>query len=125
MLAGISLYGDLDEVEFLSRLYDLGGLPSEDSRFDDAAGDIRRHRIANFDWDDTWIFSDDRFGLRNGTDRGCSFSLSQSWHPEVEETLRRPGGSSGMSTLTSDVDGVGARSRGYPHGLITRGWLPR
>ena len=35
--------GRLDDVEFLSRLFDLQQLPSTDSRFKDAAGDIWQH----------------------------------------------------------------------------------
>ena len=37
-LERISWSGSLDDVEFLSRLYDLQKLPSEDNRFKDAAG---------------------------------------------------------------------------------------
>lgn len=35
--------GRLEEVEFLARLYDLKSLPSNDSRFPDASGDIWQH----------------------------------------------------------------------------------
>jgi hypothetical protein len=33
-------------------------LPSNDPRFNDAAGDIWQHRINNFDWDIDWVFYD-------------------------------------------------------------------
>lgn len=59
-------YGNLDETEFLSRLYDLQKLPSFDSRFDDAAGDIWQHCINNDDWDQDWVFHDSRFSLLDG-----------------------------------------------------------
>lgn len=58
--------GNLDEVEFLNRLYDLKCLPSSDSRFDDASGDIWQHCINNDDWEVDWIFSDNRFRLLDG-----------------------------------------------------------
>jgi hypothetical protein len=48
--------GTLDDVEFLSRLYDLTSLPSSDSRFKDAAGDIWQHCINNDDWESDWVF---------------------------------------------------------------------
>ncbi|WP_240996624.1 AbiJ-related protein [Pseudomonas viridiflava] len=40
-------HGQFDDVEFLSGLFDLQPLPSTDSRFKDAAGDIWQHRYSN------------------------------------------------------------------------------
>jgi hypothetical protein len=37
----------MDEVHFLSRLWDLAEMPSTDYRCSDAAGDIRQHRLNN------------------------------------------------------------------------------
>jgi hypothetical protein len=67
-LRGVDIYGRLEETEFLSRLYDLEKLPSSDSRFKDAAGDIWQHRVNNYDWQDGWVFDDWRFNLRDGDD---------------------------------------------------------
>ena len=75
--------GSLEEPEFLSRLYDLNSLPSRDSRFDDAAGDIWQHRVNNFDWDDHWVFHDSRFNLMNGDDEILLRFLAESVHPVV------------------------------------------
>ena len=61
-------YGRLTEIDFLSRIYDLDNLPSTDSRFSNASGDIWQHTINNDDWDDYWFFYDDRFHLSNGND---------------------------------------------------------
>ena len=56
--------GRLDEVEFLQRLFDLQAMPSGDSRFKDAAGDIWQHRFNNpGDWEPDWVYSDRRFNL--------------------------------------------------------------
>jgi hypothetical protein len=63
-----SWHGQLDELPFLGRLYDLDFLPSTDGRFSTAAGDIRQHRISNDDWDDDWIFTDSRLKLASGPD---------------------------------------------------------
>ena len=61
--------GRLEEPEFLLRLFDLSALPSTDSRFPDAAGDIWQHRINNpQDWEDDWVFYDRRFNLLNCDD---------------------------------------------------------
>jgi hypothetical protein len=61
---GVNWNGRLEESEFLSRIFDLNSLPSTDSRFKDAAGDIWQHRVNNpEDWTDDWIFRDERFNL--------------------------------------------------------------
>jgi hypothetical protein len=79
----INWSGRLEEPEFLSRLFDLATLPSEDSRFRDAAGDIWQHRINNFDWDDDWVFYDRRFNLLNGDDEVFLRFLCETIHPVV------------------------------------------
>lgn len=79
--------GRLEEPEFLSRLYDLQGLPSTDNRFPNAAGDIWQHRVNNFDWDDDWIFYDDRFNLMNGDDEILLRFLCETLHPVVRSDV--------------------------------------
>ncbi|WP_374377570.1 abortive infection family protein [Dongia sp.] len=75
--------GRMEEPEFLSRLYNLAGIPSTDSRFSDAAGDIWQHRINNYDWDDDWVFYDPRFNLMNGDDDEFLAFLCETIHPVV------------------------------------------
>lgn len=60
---GTAWNGDLDEVAFLSRIFDLTALPSYDSRFQNAEQDIWQHCINNFDWSQDWVYSDPRFRL--------------------------------------------------------------
>ena len=55
--------GATNEVEFLNRIFDLASLPSFDSRYETAEGDIWQHRINNDDWPPDWIFGDSRFSL--------------------------------------------------------------
>lgn len=85
-------HGELEEIEFLGRLYDLAAMPSTDSRFRNADGDIRKHRYANDDWDDWWVFSDDRFQLADGSDEVYLNFLAEMVHPVVrsdrEEALK-------------------------------------
>ena len=76
-------YGRLEEPEFLSRLFDLSSVPSTDARFRDAAGDIWQHRINNYDWDEDWIFCDDRFGLAHRDDEVFLRFLCETIHPVV------------------------------------------
>ncbi len=79
----ISWNGRLEESDFLSRLYDLSKMPSQDSRFSDAGGDIWQHRVNNYDWDDNWIFSDDRFNLMHCDDASFLQFLCEMLHPIV------------------------------------------
>ncbi|RKT18298.1 uncharacterized protein DUF4263 [Streptomyces sp. 1114.5] len=81
---GTPWWGRLDdEIAFLERLYKLDELPSTDSRFTTARGDIAQHRLNNDDWDDDWIFTDPRLGLRSGPDEVLLAFLVEALHPEV------------------------------------------
>jgi len=85
---GVRWHGRLEETEFLSRLYDLDRMPSTDSRFDSAVGDIWQHRVNNpNDWDDDWVFSDERFGLMRGDDEVLLRFLCETLHPVVRADI--------------------------------------
>lgn len=56
-------FGALDEIGFLSRIFDLSSLPSTDNRFENAEGDIWQHCVNNNDWPLDWIYSDRRFRI--------------------------------------------------------------
>ena len=81
---GIAWFGRMEETAFLQRVWDLKDMPSTDSRFQDAEGDIWQHRIRNpEDWEDDWIFTDGRFDLlRCDDDRFLRF-LCEMVHPVV------------------------------------------
>lgn len=85
---GINWAGRLEESRFLSRIYDLKSLPSTDSRFSNAEGDILQHRVNNpMDWNDDWIFYDERFNLMNGDDEIFLQFLCESIHPVVRRDV--------------------------------------
>lgn len=76
--------GRLEESDFLSRMFDLENIPSSDSRFENALGDIWQHRVNNpYDWDDNWIFNDSRFNLLNCDDSIFLNFLCEMLHPIV------------------------------------------
>jgi hypothetical protein len=76
--------GRLEESDFLSRMFDLEKMPSSDSRFENAAGDIWQHRVNNpYDWDENWIFTDKRFDLLNCDDSVFLNFLCEMLHPIV------------------------------------------
>lgn len=60
---GTVWHGALNEVDFLSRIFDLSSMPSFDPRFSTAKDDIWQHCINNEDWPLDWVFSDSRFRL--------------------------------------------------------------
>lgn len=75
--------GRLEEIDFLSRIFDLSKLPSSDSRFENAEGDIWQHRVNNNDWPDNWIFNDTRFDLLHCDDAIFINFLCEMLHPIV------------------------------------------
>ncbi len=76
--------GRLEEPDFLARIYDLDSMPSTDSRYKSAVGDIRQHRVNNpEDWPDDWVFTDSRFGLQHGDDELVLQFLAEMLHPLV------------------------------------------
>ena len=82
-LENVKWHGELNDVEFLSRLYELENLPSTDSRYKDAAGDIWQHRYNNDDWEDDWIINDPRFNLFDGSAEAFLRFLCETVHPVV------------------------------------------
>lgn len=79
----VSWSGKLGDVEFLQRVYDLTKLPSYDSRYKDAAGDVWQHRVNNYDWEEDWVYSDNRFALIDGPAETFLRFLSEMVHPVV------------------------------------------
>ena len=77
--------GDIGNVEFLKRLYQLDAMPSTDARFDTFEQDIIQHTVSNYDWDWDWIFTDERLGLINGDDDCFLRFLCEMFHPEVRD----------------------------------------
>jgi len=75
-------YGRLEEIEFLSKLYPLDEMPTNDDRFENARGDIIQHTINNNDREFGWVFYDDRFELLHGSDIKLLDFLCAVFHPE-------------------------------------------
>lgn len=78
----INYFGELDEVDFLSKLFDLKNLPSSDNRVDNAEEDIIRHTRLNDDYPINFIATDDRF-LQDATDELFLNFLCKVFHPEI------------------------------------------
>ncbi|WP_062894664.1 AbiJ-related protein [Mycobacterium avium] len=83
-LEKVAWSGQLEEPDFLGRIYDLGAMASTDNRYKDAARDIWQHRVLNpNDWEDDWVFSDTRFQLKYGDDEVFLRFLTEMLHPVV------------------------------------------
>lgn len=82
-IENVNWSGKLDDVEFLSRIFDLEALPSLDSRFKTATADIWQHRMNNFDWEDDWVFGDPRINLLDGPSDTFLKFLCEMVHPVV------------------------------------------
>lgn len=83
-MEGVAWAGRLEETQFVVRVWpSAADLPSYDTRYKDALGDIHQHRINNLDWDDDWIFADARFNLTGGSDQQFLAFLSETVHPVV------------------------------------------
>jgi len=89
----VAWWGRVDEIAFLKRVWpDLDERPSTDPRFSSATRDVRQHRQYNLDWDNNWVFEDERLGLRSGPDDLFVEFLCQMLHPIVrsdEAEVRR------------------------------------
>lgn len=91
ILNKINWSGRVNEPDFLARLFDLEKIASYDIRFKTFYGDVYQHRINNYDWDDDWIFTDDRVNLLRCSDQDFLRFLCETIHPAVrsdyEESL--------------------------------------
>lgn len=128
-LEQVNVFGVLNDPEFLSRIYELRRLPSTDSRYKDAAGDIYQHRVNNDDWDDYWIFDDDRFPLLDGPADTFLRFLAETVHPVVrpdrEEAAKIVGHYNDQLRQASwelvEVERIAGRARYEPQPLSSHG----
>lgn len=82
LLRDIPFHGRLDLVSFLKRVWNLSSMPSTDSRFTNAEGDIWQHMINNNDWEYDYLLITYLELLNCGDDVFLSF-LQQTLHPLV------------------------------------------
>lgn len=83
----MSLYGRLDEIPFLERIFPLDEMPSTDRRYTSAREDIIKHTVANDDWPPFWIFSDERFHLLDCDDAIFLDFICTIFHPVVRKDI--------------------------------------
>jgi very-short-patch-repair endonuclease len=79
-----NITGKYDLVDFLNRVWDLDSMPSTDSRFKTASGDIWQHMINNSDWDEVYLY-EKYLELMIAPDDGFIKFLEQVVHPLVRQ----------------------------------------
>lgn len=78
-------FGRLEEREFLQRLYDFTRMPSLDTRYHNAEEDIWQHTVNNDDYPFCWVFEDERFQLKTGSDEIYLKFICEIFHPTVRD----------------------------------------
>ncbi|MCP1133294.1 hypothetical protein NKT34_08335 [Paenibacillus polysaccharolyticus] len=79
-----NITGKYDLLDFLIRIWDLDSMPSTDSRFNSASGDIWQHMINNSDWDENFLY-EKYLELMIAPDEVFIKFLEQVVHPLVRE----------------------------------------
>jgi hypothetical protein len=74
--------GRLEITAFLNRIWDLSQMPSTDSRFNTAEGDIWQHMVNNNDWDDDYLLNT-YLELNTCEDKILLKFLEETLHPVV------------------------------------------
>jgi hypothetical protein len=82
LTSGYPFYGRLELLDFLGRIWDLSSMPSRDSRFKNAKGDLWQHTVNNDDYDSTYLLYD-YFDLLNCSDEIFLKFLEMCLHPVV------------------------------------------
>ena len=75
--------GRFSDANFLARLFDLKAMPSHDQRYKTAYSDIEMHMGRFDDWENDWIFTDNRFDLLNANDEIFCRFLCETLDPVV------------------------------------------
>lgn len=82
LMRQIPFHGSIDIVSFLKRIWDLSSMPSTDSRFSNAEGDVWQHMINNDDWEYDYLLITYLDILHCDDEIFLSF-LQQTLHPRV------------------------------------------
>ena len=116
-------WGRMTTVEFLNRLYPLKELPSLDSRYKNAEEDISVHTMLNpNDYPNNWLFVDERFPLKCGSDEDLLSFLCEIFHPEVRnENIDWQTCLNKLNSLLRE-DGYELYPKGHISGRDVYGW---
>ncbi len=80
LILGGKLYERLGLIDFLKRTWDLENMPSTDSRFENAEGDIWQHMVNNDDWEYSYLLNEHLELLKSSDDIFIKF-IENCVHP--------------------------------------------
>jgi hypothetical protein len=108
-------HGKLDMISFLKRVWPLESMPSEDSRFENAEGDIWQHTVNNNDYDESQLLYR-RLRITEVPDKQFVRFLEACLHPLVARDPKRIEGLAAMFNLYLKNDGFIAQPSGRVSG---------
>jgi hypothetical protein len=108
-------HGNLDMISFLKRVWPLDSMPSEDSRFHNAAGDIWQHTVNNNDYDDATLLYR-RLGINEVSDTQFIHFLETCLSPIVARDPNRIEALAAVFNTYLKNDGFVARPTGQISG---------
>jgi hypothetical protein len=79
-----SIHGEIELIDFLSRIWNVDRMPAVDTRFHNARGDIIQHMYNNDDWDFEYLF-ETYLDIFNLPDESFILFVEQSVHPQVRK----------------------------------------
>ena len=82
-IAKLEWHGELNEADFLDKIFDLHKLESTDPRFEDMYGDVFQHRVNNRDYSDNWFISEPRLNLLEIDDNTFTKFILQTLNPLI------------------------------------------
>ncbi|MDR3623436.1 MAG: hypothetical protein P4L85_29150 [Paludisphaera borealis] len=82
-------WGDSDEADLLAQVFDLESMESTDYRQENAYGDISLHRGHHRDWEDDWIFDDNRLDLIHCPDATLLRLFAMMSHPTTQPERKK------------------------------------
>lgn len=111
LLRSTPFHGRMDIVSFLRRVFDLSSMPSTDSRFRNAEGDIWQHMVNNDDWDNEYLMYT-YLDLNRCDDQLFLSFLEQTLHPLVLSDAQLIGESVDMFNAMLAADGYSIQPSG-------------
>jgi AbiJ N-terminal domain 3 len=82
LYSNVNIWGEVDIITFLKRIWNLDSMPSTDNRFENASGDIWQHMVNNDDYDEKYLF-EEYLELLTANDELFVRFLEQLVHPIV------------------------------------------
>ncbi len=108
-------HGALDMISFLKRVWPLDSMPSEDCRFENAAGDIWQHTVNNYDYNESELLYR-RLRIAEVSDKQFVRFLETCLNPVIARDPKRIEALAAMFNTYVKNDGFAAQPSGQVSG---------